>query len=126
MERELEYWPPGAAESTPIRVDVGIPVQDANGTDWSCTLTISGFDSPYSMAYPGVDAISALLAAISLAPHVLRSRTPAGGRLTWLGEEDLQFATLDTANGAPARRVRDGDEDDADEVLGGTSGGTRD
>jgi hypothetical protein len=93
MVRELAYWPPGATEPIPIRVSIGIPEQDADGTDWSCTLSIDGFDKPCSMALPGTDAISALLRALSLAPHVLRSRTPSGGRLTWLGEEDLRFST---------------------------------
>ncbi len=99
MERQLEYWPPGATVPLPIHVHVGIPEPDAGGPDWSCTLTIDGFETPYVMSYPGVDALSALLRALRMAPIILRSRTPDGGRLTWLGDEDLGFGPLSSTAG---------------------------
>jgi hypothetical protein len=117
MERELEYWAPGAADPQPIRVRIGTPVQDvstADGVDWSCTLTIEGLDAPYSMRLYDVDAIGAMLAAATLAPAVLRSYVPPGGRLTRLGSEELGFPSLSQLNndwqyqpadGSAARRL---------------------
>lgn len=95
MEREIEYWPPGATEPRTILVSIGMPVQDVpcvDGTDWSCTLTITGFDEPVSIRFPGVDALHAFLTAVSFAPLELRLRAP-DGRLAWLDEADLGFAT---------------------------------
>jgi hypothetical protein len=97
MERELEYWPPGALEARPIRVCIGFPVQDvqcAHGMAWSCTLTIDGFAQPYRMSFPGIDAVAALVAALRLAPDVLEAMARPG-RVTWLGEDDLGFIRAD-------------------------------
>lgn len=92
MERELEYWPPGATVPVPIRVGVSVPTREPDGT-WLCTLTIEGFDKPHSQTFPGSDALSALLTAISFAPLKLELRVPEGGRLTWHGDTDLGLAT---------------------------------
>lgn len=117
MERELEYWAPGATEPRAIRVHIEIPVQDvatAQGTDWSCRLRIAGFDEPYSMRFHQVDPIGAMLAAMAVAPAVLRSLMQHGGRLTWLGLEDLGFPLLSAptqdwqlnpSDGGPPRRL---------------------
>src|SRR5689334_8873936 len=123
IERELQYWPPGAAEPRPIHVRIDTPVPW--GEDWVCTLTIEGFDTPYSHKCPQVDSIGAVLEALSLAPIVARSLVAPGGRLTWLGEEDLHFSTrlLDTADDASARLVEDSDEADVDDGPGGAPGG---
>ena len=120
IERELEYWPAGAPDSIPIRVRIGIPIQDVEctyGLAWSCRLTIEGFGRPYSMAIPQVDAIAALLAALSLAPHVLDAHARPG-RLTWLGSEDLGFAT-----GASERAASSADPDEGENGKRGTDSG---
>ena len=101
MDRELEYWPQGALESMPIRVSIGVPVHDvscAHGMAWSCSLGIAGFDQPYLMKFPGVDAVAALIAALRLAPDVLGALARPG-RVTWLGEDDLGFGPITGAAG---------------------------
>jgi hypothetical protein len=97
VERELDYWSPGATASQPIRVCIGTPAQDiptAGGVDWSCTLSIEGFERPYTQRFFQVDPLGAFLAATAIAPLVLRSFVPDGGRLTWLGREDLGLPLL--------------------------------
>jgi hypothetical protein len=102
VERELEYWAPGATEPRLIRVHIGTPVQDfptVTDTAWSCTLTIEGFEKPYSKRFYQVDAIGAMLAAAAIAPIELRSFVAPGGRLTWLESEVLGFALLSPPSG---------------------------
>lgn len=98
MERELEYWAPGATEPRVIRVSISNPVQAspmASGADWSCSLTIAGFDEePYSRTFTQVDAIGAMLSALGIAPYLLRTFVRRGGRLTYLQSEDLSFPLL--------------------------------
>ena len=91
FERELEYWPPGATDSRPIRVIVSAPIQNVptvDDMDWSCTVSIEGFDEPCSAPCIQVDAIGALLAAFAVADSEVR-RLARGGRVTWLGHDDL-------------------------------------
>lgn len=107
MDRLLEYWAPGTTVPHQIHVMISTPVLDP--PYWSCRLEITGFEKPYSMLFPGLDSIDAWLSAISIVPHVLRSFTPHGGRVTWQGREDLGFATLalDSAvDGEQACRLR--------------------
>jgi hypothetical protein len=95
--RDLEYWAPGASTPRPIRVTVDTPIQDvptAGGVDWSCSLRIEGFEKPHSERFIQVDALGAFLAAAAIAPIILRSFVPDGGRLTWLEHEDLGFPSL--------------------------------
>lgn len=123
IERELQYRPSGAAEPRPIYVRIGTPVPW--GKDWECTLTIEGFDVPYSHKCHQVDSVGAMLAALSIAPIAARSLAARGGRLTWLGEEDLHFSTtqLDTTGGAPSCPVGESERTGVDDVPGGAPGG---
>lgn len=99
MDRELQYLAPGATAPRPIRVSISIPVQNvttAGGTDWSCVLTIDGFPEAYSTPFCGVDAIQAMIFAMSTAPTAVESltRSAGGGRVTFLGDENLGFPTF--------------------------------
>lgn len=97
--RELEYWPPGATEPRPIHVIVSTPLQNVptvDDMDWSCTVSIEGFDEPCSMSCYQVDAIGVLLAAFMTADSEAR-RLARGGRVTWLGEEDLGLPRFQTS-----------------------------
>lgn len=89
MIRDLEAWPPGAAAPQAIRVTIGEPYEEP--PHWRCLLEISGIASPYSMVFPGADALDAFLSAVSLVPHVLRASVPRGTRITWQGAEELGF-----------------------------------
>lgn len=97
MIRELQYWPPGAANARPIRVTISAPVPNAEttgGGDWTCTLSIEGFDQPYQRCFSNVDPLAAVLSAAAIAPYLLRTFTSRGSRLTWLDSEDLGFPLL--------------------------------
>lgn len=95
MERELEYWPPGAVQSLPIRVRIGVPVPHPR-YDWESTLTIEGFpeEPHYSKAMHGADPINAISYALAIAPLHLRLMGQRGGRLTWNGSEVLRFPSM--------------------------------
>jgi hypothetical protein len=100
FERQLEYWPPGAAAPRPIRVIVSAPVQDVptvDDPDWSCRVTIEGFDEPCSAPCYQVDAIGVLLAALAFADSEVR-RLARGGRVTWLGNEDLGLPRMPSSS----------------------------
>lgn len=88
-ERELEYLAPGAPAPVPIKVAIRPPFQD--GDTWFCTLTISGFGDDHARTVQHADTIGAIMEALYLAPIALRELTPAGGRLTYHGSEDLGF-----------------------------------
>lgn len=97
MIRELQYWPPGAAEARSIRVTISAPVPSAEitgGGDWTCTLSIEGFDESYQRSFSSVDPLAAVLSAAAIAPHLLRTFTSRGSRLTWLDSEHLGFPLL--------------------------------
>lgn len=113
IERELEYWPPGAAAPTTIRVRIGAP-EPADDGNYQSTLTIEGFDKPYRARFDQVDSLGALLAAAAIAPSTLAMRVAKGGRLTWLDQEDLGFPllgppkhywTLHPEDGSPAKTI---------------------
>ena len=98
IERLLEYWPVGATTSQPIRVSIGEPAQDVPCDDgtvaWSCVLTIEGFPEPYSHPVCGEDSMQALIIAVTMAAPAELARLAAGGRVTFLGSEDLGFPPL--------------------------------
>ena len=97
MIRDLEYWSSETSEARPIRVTITSPVlanEATGGGDWSCTLSIEGFDGSYKRSFFNVDPLAALLSTAAIAPHVLRTFVAKGGRLTWLGNEDLGFPLL--------------------------------
>lgn len=95
MERQLDYWAPGAAQSTPIRVQIGTPEQHSE-SEWECTLAIEGFPRTpfYSNGMHDADAMGALSYALAIAPLHLRLMVEHGGRLTWNGQEDLHFPSM--------------------------------
>jgi hypothetical protein len=95
MERELEYWPPGAAQSVPIRVLVGAPTLHSE-KEWGCRITIEGFPDtpPYSKEMFGSDALQALAYALAIVPLHLRLMAKRGGRITWEGTEALRFPSM--------------------------------
>ncbi len=92
MERELKYWAPGSTEATPIRVSFGTPETHPE-YDWTCRITIEGFPHKphYTRLMYGTDAVSAMAAALSVMPYLLRASYPRGGRLTWRDQEELGF-----------------------------------
>jgi hypothetical protein len=95
MDRELEYWPPGATQSIPIQVRIGIPEPHPK-YEWESTITIQGFPgkAPYSKGMTGGDPIEALSYALAIAPLHLRLMVQRGGRLTWRGKENLGFPSM--------------------------------
>lgn len=95
MDRLLEYWPPGATQSMPVRVRIGVPEPHPK-YEWESTLTIEGFPDkpPYSKGMAGDDPLLALSYALAVAPLHLRLMMKRGGRLTWNGKENLQFPSM--------------------------------
>ncbi len=98
MERHLEYWPPGATQSLPIRVRIGGVVPYSTNA-WQSTLTIEGFpDEPtYSKPMIGSDPLEALSYALSVAPLLLRLMGARGGRVTHNGRGDLRFPSMSSS-----------------------------
>jgi hypothetical protein len=98
MERQLEYWAPGATQPIPIRVLIGAP-EERSESEWECTLTIEGFprEPLYSQRMHDVDAMGALSYALAIAPLHLRLLMERGGHLTWDGREDLHFPSMFSA-----------------------------
>jgi hypothetical protein len=89
-----------AAETSPrdIIVRIGLPDRDPNpGGDFRVLVEIEGLDQPYSRYFHGVDGLQAFLSGCWIVPQVLASLTPAGARLTWLGDEDLGFGNSHSA-----------------------------
>jgi hypothetical protein len=87
--RELEYLAPGASAPVPIRVAISLPLQ--MGPKWSCMLRIKRAADEHVMPVHHADSIGAITEALYLAPIVLRQLVEPGGRLTYLGSEDLGF-----------------------------------
>lgn len=93
IERLLEYWAPGATAPVAIRVRIGAPEPTPEG-NYQSTLSIEGFDKPYSAPFDQVDPLGAVLAAAAIAPSILFMLVKEGGRLTWLEGDDLGFPLL--------------------------------
>jgi hypothetical protein len=93
MERELEYWAPGATEPRPIRVTFGAPEPHPK-YEWSCSITITGFEKTYTKQMYQVDPVGATIAAMAITPYLLRSFAGRGGRLTFRGSAEIDFPTL--------------------------------
>lgn len=92
LERELEYWPPGAPTPLPIRVRIGWPEPDSHH-GWASVVTFEGFPKKplaTTSAY-GVDPLQALGFALTMIPLLLQRWVDRGGRVTWQGEEHLQL-----------------------------------
>jgi hypothetical protein len=87
--RELEYLAPRASASVPIKVVISLPLR--TGTKWSCMLSIKGFADEHVMPVHHADSIGAITEALYRAPNVLQQLVEPGGRLTYLGSEDLGF-----------------------------------
>jgi hypothetical protein len=108
IERELEYWAPGATEPVAIRVRIGLP-EPAPGGDYQSTLSIEGFDRPHSAPFFQVDPLGAFLTAAAFAPSIL-FMLAKGGRLTWLEMADLHFPLLTPPKQYYTFRPADGGE----------------
>jgi hypothetical protein len=95
MDRQLDYWPPGAAQSVPVRVRIGVPVPHPK-YDWGSTITIEGFPNKpaFSVEMTGGDPVEALSYALSIAPIHVRLLVERGGRITRYGKENLQFPSM--------------------------------
>lgn len=89
LERGLEYLAPGASALVSIKVAISPPFQDDER--WSCMLTVKGFGEDHEETIQHADTIGAITEALCLAPIVLRRLVEPGGRLTYLGREDLGF-----------------------------------
>lgn len=92
MQRELEFHPADGGPPRRVVVSFSVPApSDSSGEEWRCRLEIAGLrETPHVQDFPGVDALQALLSAIRIVPLLLRLDA-RGGRLTWLGSEDLGF-----------------------------------
>lgn len=95
LERDLEYWPPGATEPLPIKLRIGFPEERPEG-GWKSTLLFEGFPSrPFDQIdLVGGDPIDAISYALAIAPLRLRLMYPRGGRLTHDGSEQLRFPSM--------------------------------
>jgi hypothetical protein len=93
IERLLEYWPPGLAESVPVRVCIGAPESTPEG-NYQSTLSIEGLEFPYDEPFKEVDPLGAVLEAATMARFLLIMLTKGRGRLTWRGSHDLGFPLL--------------------------------
>lgn len=93
IERELDYWAPEATGARPIRVHIGMPEPHPDH-GWQCTITIAGFEQPYSRPLYESDAVGAMSTALAIAPFLLRTFVAHGGRLTYQGSEELGFPVL--------------------------------
>ena len=91
LTRELEYTPPESDTPRTVRVSVGVPEPDPlPGGDFRVRVEIVGFDDAYAKYTFGVDAIQALILALGTVPDVVHALA-GGGRVTWLGYDDLGF-----------------------------------
>lgn len=95
LERDLEYRPPGAATSIPVRLRIGLPEPHPRH-GWVSRITMEGFPSKPldESAIYGVDPIQALSHALSIASILLRLWSDRGGRVTWQGEENLHLPSM--------------------------------
>lgn len=92
LTRSLEYTLPGIDGLREITVSIGAPERDpASGGDFRVLVEITGFDSPCSKYFHGVDAIQAMMMSLWIVPDLVRSLAGRGARVTWLGNEDLGF-----------------------------------
>jgi len=76
-----------SGESGPIRIWIGIPVQEPTG-EWSCAAGLEDL-YPDLSAMRGEDALQAICLAIGLVATLLREHVAVGGRLTYPGGEDF-------------------------------------
>jgi uncharacterized protein DUF6968 len=86
--REFSYEGPNGTGQ--IVVEIGKPVlfPDAPQGDWCCPFVIDGLSEHYEFSIGGVDALQALLLAISAVKAHLRLIAEYT-KLVWLGSEDL-------------------------------------
>ena len=86
--REFQFGTDGAA--TVVRLVIGIPTElpEAPHQDWYCPWSIEGPHDTWEHHAEGVDALQALVLALSAIRGELE-QVRRSGSLTWLGCDDL-------------------------------------
>jgi hypothetical protein len=87
-ERTVDVEIAGRAAGT-IRVSIGMPVK-IDDDEWRADVEIygPGQEPPLKQYFTGVDAWQAIKQALWISTTLVRSRTQADARLTFLGDED--------------------------------------
>jgi uncharacterized protein DUF6968 len=85
-----EYTLLVGSERREVVVQIGrpAPFPDTPDRDWYCPWVIQGLNTPVQHEAVGVDALQALLMALSGLRAELQS-IGRGGKLTWLDDDDL-------------------------------------
>ena len=92
LTRTLEYTPTGSEELQSITVSIGAPEPDpAPGGDFRVLVEITGFATPYTKYFHGVDPLQALMMGLWIVPDLVQSLAGKGSRVTWLGSDELGF-----------------------------------
>lgn len=92
LTRTLEWTREGVEGARAITVTVSAPERDpVTGGYFRVLVGISGFDQACSHYFHGLDAIQATLTGLWSVPDLVRSLAGRGGRVTWLGSEELGF-----------------------------------
>lgn len=97
--REYLYEGPGGTGQIVVEIGTPVPFPDASHGDWYCPFRIDGMGQRREGSMAGVDALQALLLAIS-AVKVHLQLISKGAKLTWLDGNDLGIslsASDDTA-----------------------------
>jgi len=93
-EREIRFWPQGQRRSKKVLIRFGEP-RSETPTDWSVTYEIIGPGPKDQVSHKahGVDAVQALVGALQLVPvELLAIARAKGGKMTFLGGDELRFA----------------------------------
>ena len=87
LSRALDIVDGAAVQAGAVCVRLGKPVQEPGG-EWSCAYSVTGLHDVQADVYRvfGVDALQALLCALTVAESLLHSSTAhQQGRLQWCG-----------------------------------------
>lgn len=92
LTRTREWTREGAEGARAITVTVSAPERDpVTGGYFRVLVDISGFDQACSQYFHGLDAIQATLTGLWSVPDLVRSLAGRGGRVTWVGSDELGF-----------------------------------